>query len=57
MRDAVYLNPISNYKQWYTTYEYKNEGKTIVRLNTGILTKAKTKSVNGVALPYRDPIN
>ena len=33
--------------------EKKNEGNTIVRLNTVILTKAKVKSINYVALPAR----
>ena len=38
--DAVYLNLFDNFKQFYTPYE-KNEGKTIVMLNTAILTKVK----------------
>ena len=51
--DAVYLNPLANFKQWYTPYE-KNEGKTIIRLDTVILTKVKVKSINDAALTSRD---
>ena len=48
--DAVYLNPFANHRQWYTTYE-KNEGKTIVWLNTVILTKVEVKPINDCVLP------
>ena len=50
--DAVYLNPLANFKQWYTPYEYENEG-IFFRLNTVILTKVKVKSIDDVALPDR----
>ena len=43
--DVVYLNTIANFKQWYTSYEYENEGKTIFRLNNVILTKVKVKAI------------
>ena len=36
--DEVYLNPLANFKQWYTPYENPTK-KTVVRLNTVILTK------------------
>ena len=28
---AVYLNPLASLNQWYTPYENKSQGKTIVR--------------------------
>ena len=34
--DALYLNLLSNFKQWYTPYRKINELKTIGRLNTVI---------------------
>ena len=49
---AFHLNPFDTFKQSYNNYE-KNEGNTIVRLNTGILTKVKVKSINDVDLPDR----
>ena len=39
--DTVYLNPISNSKQWFTPYENENQGKKIVRSNNVILNKVK----------------
>ena len=36
----------------YNYYE-KNEGQTIVRLNTVILSKVRVKSINDVAIPDR----
>ena len=52
--DAVYLNLFDNFKQWYTTYGGGvNEGKTIFRLNTVILTKLKIQSINGVSNNFR----
>ena len=50
---AVYLNPPSNFKQWYNHYENKNQVKTIVGLNTVILTKVNLQSINDIALPTR----
>ena len=41
MCNALYLNPFSNLKQWYTPNEKNTEGKTIFRLNTDILIKVK----------------
>ena len=54
--DALYLIPFDNFKQWYKPYE-KNEGKTIVMLNTFILTKVKVKSINDSTLLARDSNN
>ena len=53
MCDAVYLNPLDNFKKWYTHYGYENEGKKTVRLNTVILTEVKVKSINNVAIPNK----
>ena len=41
------------FNQWYTPYGGRNEGKTIFRLNTVILTKVKVQYINDVALPTR----
>ena len=51
--NAVYLNPLANFKQWCILYENKNQRQTIVRLNTVILTNVKLKSINGVIIPTR----
>ena len=40
--DAVYLNPLTNLNQCYTTNEIKSKGKKF-RLNTVIFTKVKVK--------------
>ena len=53
MFDAVYLNVLDNFKQWYTPYENENQEETIFTLNTIILTKVTVKSINDVALPAR----
>ena len=50
MFDVVYLNLFDNLKQWYTPYGGINEGKTIFRLDTVILTKLMIQSINYVAL-------
>ena len=47
---AVYLNPFTSLKKWYTPYE-KNELKRISRLNTIILTKFKVQSINYFSHP------
>ena len=49
--DAVYLNPLPNFKQCYTHYENKNQGQKIVRLNIIILTQLQ--SINTVAIHTR----
>ena len=50
MCDAVYLNRLDNFKQWYTPYDPSPQGKTIVKLNTVILTKVKVQPINYAAL-------
>ena len=47
--DALYLDILDNFKQWYTHQE-KNEGKTIFRFNIVILTKVKVQSINSISL-------
>ena len=42
-----------HFKQCYTPYENENKGKTIVRLNTVILTNIKVKSIKDVYLTAR----
>ena len=49
--DAVYLNPLTSFNQWYTHYEEENKGKTTVRLSTVILTKGKVKPINDFDIP------
>ena len=48
------MNPLDNYKQWYTPYENENQGQKIVRFNTVILTEVKVQSINDVAITTRD---
>ena len=50
MCDAVYLNLLDNYKQWYTHYG-GNQRETIVSFNTVILNEVKVKLINYVDLP------
>ena len=52
--NAVYLNPLANFKQWYTPYENENQrGGGGFRLNNVILFKVQVKSINNVALTTR----
>ena len=50
MCDAVYLNALDNFKQWYNFYKGENQGQLFFYLNTVILTKVKVQSINDVAL-------
>ena len=48
------MNPLANFKQWYTPNEEKKRGRTVFGLNDVILIKVKVQSINDAALPTRD---
>ena len=51
------MNSFDNLKEWYNTYENEKQRQITVRLNTVIVTKVNTQSINDVDLTTRSQIS
>ena len=51
------MNSFDNLKEWYNTYENEKQIQITVRLNTVIVTKVNTQSINDVDLTTRSQIS